>query len=107
MNPLANLTPQQLRRAAEIKEQIQSLESELDGLFEGGAATPMSVVARPPQKRTMSANAKSKISASLKKRWAGRQGPKPKANGKMSSAAKAKISARMKEIWARRKAAKK
>ena len=111
MNPLTNFTPQQLRQAAEIKEKIQSLESELDRLFAGHSATPTSAPARPTPTRTMSAAAKSKISASLKKRWAARQvvevAPKPKAAGKMSPAAKAKISAGMKEIWARRRAAKK
>ena len=110
MNLLVNLTPQQLRQAAEIKERIQSLESELDQLLASRSAAPISAASESPQKRTRAAGAKSRRGTSARKGYAvqqtvGARSPKPKANGKMSPAAKAKISASMKELWARRRAA--
>ena len=111
MNLIASLTPQQLRRAAEIKEKIQPLENELARIL-GGLTT--GAVARAPRsrrRRKMSAEARARISAAMTKRWASKRpataGQKPKRKGKMSPAAKAKLSARMKEIWAKRRAAKK
>ena len=53
---LASLTPQQLRRAATIKEKIQSLENELGRIF-GPSLKPVAAVAP-------------KIAAAQKARWA-------------------------------------
>jgi hypothetical protein len=63
---ITDLTPQQLRRAAEIKEKLDSLNKEfrmaLDGLSSNGAASR--------KKRTMSAAARRKIAAAQRARWA-------------------------------------
>jgi hypothetical protein len=64
---LANLTVQQLKRAAALKERIQKLEKELMNLL--GAAAPSAAKAGP-KKRHMSASAKARISAAAKARWA-------------------------------------
>jgi hypothetical protein len=48
MSSIINLSAQQLRRAAAIKEQIQSLENELGRIF--GSSTT-SVAAAAPKKR--------------------------------------------------------
>jgi hypothetical protein len=102
---ISNLSAQQLRQAASIKDQIQSLENQLAKLL--GFSTP-ATAPKPAKKRTMSPAAKAKLSAKLKAVWAKRKGTnKRKGKSKMSPAAKARLSAKMKAIWAKRKAGKK
>jgi hypothetical protein len=107
---LSSLSVQQLRKAATLKEKIQSLEKELGRLL--GSSTQSAAQAAPRKKYKMSKAARARISAGAKARWAKLKGSKPsvkparKARGKMSAAAKAKLSAKMKMIWARRKARK-
>jgi hypothetical protein len=112
MSSISNLSVQQLRKAAALKEKIQSLEKELGRLL-GSTATPAASAAPNKKKFKMSAAAKAKISAAAKARWAKIKGKKTAAKSpakgkrKMSAAAKAKLSAKMKTLWAARKAAKK
>ncbi len=101
-----------MRKAAALKERIQSLEKELSHLL-GSSAAPAAAPATR-KKWKMSAAAKAKISAAAKLRWAKVKGTKPaakpaakKGRRKMNPAAKAKLSAKLKAIWAARKAAKK
>ncbi|MGA2241296.1 MAG: hypothetical protein ABSH11_04590 [Verrucomicrobiota bacterium] len=107
---LSSLSVQQLRKAATLKEKIQSLEKELGRLL--GSSTQPAAQAAPRKKYKMSKAARARISAGAKARWAKLKGPKPsvkrarKGKRKMSAAAKAKLSAKMKMIWARRKARK-
>ena len=64
---ITNLTPNQLRRAAQIKEQIASLQNELNklaGLNSAPAAQPQKA------KWTMSAAGRARIVAAQKIRWA-------------------------------------
>jgi hypothetical protein len=68
MSSIINLSAQQLRRAATIKEQIQSLESELGRIL--GSPTKPVAVAAPKKRRKMSAAGRAKISAAAKARWA-------------------------------------
>jgi hypothetical protein len=68
MNSIINLSAQQLRRAAAIKEQIQSLENELGRIF-GSSTKPVAVVA-PKKRRKMSAVGRARIAAAAKARWA-------------------------------------
>jgi hypothetical protein len=63
---ITELTAQQLRRAASIKEQIDILNQELRRLLDG--TTHNGFVSA--QKRTMSAAAKKKIAAAQRARWA-------------------------------------
>jgi hypothetical protein len=113
MSSITSLSVQQLRKAAALKEKIQSLEKELGRLL-GSSATPVTATTRK-KKFTMSAAAKARISAAAKARWAkvraakgaSKPAAKPtakKGKGKMSAAAKAKLSAKMKALWAARKA---
>lgn len=111
MKSIASLTSAQLRRAAEIKENIQSLNNELNRIFVGPATA---AAAGAPQvahvKGKMSPAAKAKLSAKLKAIWAKRKAAAaaPKAGqvrSKMSPAAKAHLSAKLKAYWAKRKAA--
>jgi chromosome segregation ATPase len=112
MNPL-DLTINQLKRAAAIKEQIEDLNKELRGIF----GAPATTRATPKKKRTMSAAAKKQLAAARKARWANlrrakpaTQSVKPSARAKkktMSPAARAKLSAKLKAYWAAKRAGKK
>ena len=69
---LINLTPAQLRQAADLKEQIASLNKELTAIF-GGSVTPLPIKAAVPvakKKGGMSAAGKARIAAAQKLRWA-------------------------------------
>jgi len=107
---LSSLSVKQLRKAATLKEKIQSLEKEIGRLL--GSSTTLAAHAVPKKKWKMSKAARARISAAAKARWAKLKGPKAsvkparKARRKMSAAAKAKLSAKMKMIWARRNAKK-
>jgi hypothetical protein len=106
---LLDLSPNQLKRAAAIKEQIDRLNAELRGIL----GSPNN--SRPAQGKTrmMSAAAKRKIAAAQKARWANfRRGKPTKASsGKAtknakSPATRAKLSAKMKAYWAAKRAGK-
>jgi hypothetical protein len=109
MSSITSLSAQQLRHAAAIKEQIQSLENEFGRIF--GSSTKSAVAAAPKKKFRMSAAARAKISAAAKARWAKVNSKKvavkkaPKAKGKLSAAGRAKLSAAAKARWAKAKAA--
>jgi hypothetical protein len=100
---VANLSAQQLRKAATIKERIDSLQKELDRLF-ASSNLPAST-----GKRIMSPAARRKIAAAQKARWAKAKGPAEKSEKpsgrRMSAAARAKIAAAAKARWAKAKAA--
>jgi hypothetical protein len=66
---LANLSAQQLRRAAAIKDQIESLEKDLQRIF-GAPATVEKLQAPRKKRRRMSAAGRARISAAAKARWA-------------------------------------
>jgi len=63
---ILDLTPQQLRRAASIKEKLDALSRELRSVLDGTSTdgAPLS------KKRTMSAAQKRKIAAAQRARWA-------------------------------------
>jgi hypothetical protein len=108
-----DLTINQLKRAAAIKQDIEALNRELRGILGGRAIT------RPARKKSqnMSAAVKKKIAAAQRARWASlrransatRSGnPAPKAKKKaFSSATRAKLSAKLKAYWAAKRAGKK
>ena len=110
---LSDLTINQLKRAAAIKEQIEALNKELRTIL----GTPAISRAAPKKKRTMSASVKRKIAAAQKTRWANLRRAKPAAlpvkpaarakKKTMSPAARAKLSAKLKAFWAAKKAGKK
>jgi len=103
---LLDLTPQQLMRAASIKEQIAALNKELTNIL--GISSDGAVA---PNGRTMSAAAKRKIAAAQKARWAKlrrakpvTRSAKPAAKTKSTSAAaNAQRSAKLKAYWAAKK----
>ena len=108
MNSITNLTPQQLRHAADIQERILALQDELNGLIE---PAPSYAGAAPSGKRRLSAEGLANIRAGARKRWAkvgrwnGVSEMQPKRRRKMSAAGRAAIAARMKKRWAAAKRA--
>ncbi len=110
---LSDLTINQLKRAAAIKERIEALNKELRSILGVSAKSG----AAPRKKRTMSAATKRKIAAAQKARWVNLRRANPatqsvtpavKAKKKtVSPATKAKLSAKLKAYWAAKKAGKK
>jgi hypothetical protein len=108
-----DLSVNQLKRAAAIKEQIERLNKELSGIL----GTPASSRAAPTKSWGMSASARKKIAAAQKARWANLRRAKPvprsakpvaKAKKKrMSPAARRKLSMKLKAYGAQKKAGKK
>jgi len=116
MSSINDLSVQQLRHAADLKEQIAALEKELNQLF-GSPVTPVAAIV-VKKKGGMSAAGKARIVAAQKARWAKIKSAKSavkaaqpvksaKKKSTMSPEAKAKISAAAKARWAKIKAAKK
>ena len=111
MDLIANLTASQLRRAADIKEKIASLQDELSKYL---GAPASSTDGAPRKKFKMSAAGRARIIAAQKARWAkvktakgsaGSAKPAKKGKRKLSAAARAKIAAAARSRWAKAKAA--
>ncbi|MDE3067352.1 MAG: hypothetical protein KGJ60_07345 [Verrucomicrobiota bacterium] len=68
MNTIATLSAQQLQRAAEIKEEIESLQHELNRIFGPSNSETTSATSKP--KRRMSASGRRRIAAAQRARWA-------------------------------------
>ena len=112
---MLNLTSKQLRHAADLKEKIDGLETELATIFGGNGSRMPSPFksAKTAKKKGMSAAGRARIAAAQKARWAKVKAAKPanagvKTTAKrkvMSAAQKAKISAAAKKRWAKAKAA--
>ena len=110
---ITELTANQLKRAAAIKEQIEVLNKELRSILR---VSPKSGAASR-NKRGMSAAVKRKIAAAQKARWANlrraksaTRSVKPAGQPKkktFSAATRAKLSARLKAHWAAKRAGKK
>ena len=106
MENFTSLTPQQLRRAADLKERIDALEKELGQLL--GAPAPAAAAAAPKRKK-ISAAGIARIRAAQKARWAaikkGKAQGKPAPKRKVSAAGRAKLAALARARWAKVKAA--
>jgi len=111
---IINLTPSQLRKAADLQEKIAELQNELGAIL-GSNETTAPVV--KPAKTKFSAAGIAKIKKAQKLRWAKINADKEKTAGKpvvvkgrkkggMSAAGKAKIAAAQRLRWAKVKAAK-
>lgn len=98
-----NITPGQLRHAADLKEQIDTLQYELSELLGSSGQHEDGVAAGP--KRRMSRAGRARIAAAARARWAklrrqsGAGNSAPQKKRKMSSAAKARLSAIAKARW--------
>jgi len=110
----------QLKQAVSIAEQIEELQAKLASLIGGGSVTSAPKAASAPAvksgKRTMSPEARARIAAAQRARWAKSKGiakapaaaPKArKKRGKLSPEGRAKIVAALKARWAAKRAGKK
>lgn len=103
----------QLSKAIKIKEQIESLEGQLNSLF--GARSRAPKPAKSGRRAGMSAATRAKIAAAARARWAKAKGKKSsakrpaakvkRARRKMSASARAKLAALAKARWAKIKSA--
>jgi hypothetical protein len=103
MTPLQNLTVEQLRKLILIKEQIETLQGEIEAIAGGGES---SAPDKPPGTRKMSRSEAARIAVAA--RWAKARAanaePEPKKRRKVSAAARARLSAAAKKRWAKAKA---
>ena len=112
---LINLSVQQLRQAANLKEQIESLNKELGAILGSAGVSAPSKASKPVKKGGMSAAGKARIVAAQKLRWAKVKAAKPIAKAAVKPAKKkrtisaagiARIKAAQKARWAKIKAVK-
>jgi hypothetical protein len=96
-----DITSQQLRRAADLKERIEELQNELSALL-GETPEP-----NAPRKRNMSAAGRARIAAAQRARWSRFHvnGPGRAPQRKMSAAGKARLAAVARARWRKVKAA--
>jgi hypothetical protein len=89
-----DVTPKQLRRAANLQEKIQSLQSDLNQIL-GSEGSTSAQSSEGPTKRKFSAAAKARMKAAQRARWAKIKGTKAgrKAGRKMSAKGLANIRA--------------
>jgi hypothetical protein len=115
----------QLKEAVVLAEQIEALQAKLAHLVGGsGSVVSTSKVSAAPAakagKRTMSAEARARIAAAQRARWAKSKGASkapaaakapaassPRKRGKLSPEGRAKIVAALKKRWADKRAGKK
>jgi len=102
---ITNISALDLRRAAEIKDRIEALQSELNNILYQDGGTPS--VGTPYSSRRMSPAGLARIRAAQKVRWArfrANKGPAAAPKRRMSAAARAKIAAVARERWRKAKA---
>jgi hypothetical protein len=109
MKLLKDYSSAELRRIISIKEQIETLQTELQGF---GGETGNRAVGEPIKRgrRRMSASARRKIGLAQKARWAKVRGieaaPAAGKKRRMSAAGRARIAAAAKARWAKFRASK-
>jgi hypothetical protein len=112
---LINLTPAQLRHAADLKEKIESLQQELNHLQGTSDEAPSAEPSAKPavKTRNFSAAGLARIRAAQKLRWAKVKGTSTaeakaakRGRRKMSAEGRAKIAAAARARWAKVRAAK-
>src|SRR5208283_4663160 len=96
---MINATPKQLRKAANIQEKIQAMESELNSILDGSDETPAIEV----PKKKFSAYTRAKMRRAQQARWVKIKGTAPKKKRKMSAQGLANIQAAQKARWAKMK----
>jgi hypothetical protein len=73
-NPLTKVSVVQLKRAIEIRERIEALEQELNQVLSVPSEPEISAIRGRRGKRTMSPEARARIGAAQKARWAKKRG---------------------------------
>ncbi|HLH56270.1 MAG TPA: hypothetical protein VKY92_21965 [Verrucomicrobiae bacterium] len=109
MNGITNLTPQQLREAADLQQRILDLQNELQQLLGGSSSTP-SVTTTSRGGRRLSPEGLARIREAARRRWARERATNgasasSKPRRKMSAAGRARIAAMLRARWAAAKKA--
>jgi hypothetical protein len=121
---LSNVTAQQLRNAADLREQIEALQDQLNELLGSEAPAPVQAAVEAPQKpangrrrkkrKKLSAEGRANIAAAQRARWAARrdeapaiEAEKPKKKRNISEAGRRAMSLAGKRRWAKARAEKK
>ena len=113
---IAHLSAEQLRRAAAIREEIDSLQAQLEGLLSGDGRKvtrgKKKAAKKKGAKRKMSKAGRERIAAAARRRWAklrkdGKVATKKKgAKRKMSKEGRERIAAAARKRWAKVRAEK-
>ena len=102
MTPLQNLSVEQLRKLIPIKEQIETLQGEIEAITGGGgSAAPEIPKRRGRKKMSRSEAARIAVAARWAKVRAAKGGAAPKKKSKFSAAHRAALAAAQKARWAR------
>src|SRR5208283_2056050 len=106
MTKLTDLTTTQLRQIIALKEQMETLQSELDSIAGGEVPTPEDE--EFPKKRRRSAAVRARMAAAQRARWAKIKGagstdsqPAKKGKRRISAVGRAAMSAAGKARWAK------
>jgi hypothetical protein len=103
MTTLQNLTVEQLRKLVSVKEQIQTLQGQIESIAGGGLSAASN---KPAGARKMSRSQRARIAVTA--RWAKARAANgaaaPKERRKVSPAARARMAAAAKARWAKAKA---
>jgi hypothetical protein len=104
-NSLAELSPSTLRRAADLKEEIEALQNELSQLL----GAPIGAASSAGPKKRFSAASRAKMAQSQRERWARMKGPAvenpQKQQRRVSAALRKARSLAAKARWDKAKAA--
>jgi hypothetical protein len=109
MTNISNLTTTQLRQIIAIKEQIETLQGQLDSIA-GEGNIPIPAAEEAPKKRRRSAAVRARMAAAQQARWAKIKGTgatdfKPaKKDWRSSPSVRAKLSAAAKARWRKARA---
>ena len=105
MITLKDLSTNQLQQIIALKEQIEALQAEIESITGTPENSPDTV--RGPRKWRMSAEARAKIAAAQRTRWAKVKGTKvaKKKDGRSSPAFRAQMAAAARARWKKAKAA--
>jgi hypothetical protein len=112
MNLITNLSPAELRKAANVQEKILDLQKELNQILGGEVSTPAPTTPTRKQRRKVSAAGRARMRAAQLARWAAikgtapSEGPAPKRKRKMSAQGLANIRAGVAKRMAARGGAK-
>jgi len=106
MDSITNLSPAALRQAADVQEQIHSLQKELGQILGGDVPPPAQAPKGRRKRRKLSARAIANIRAGVAKRMAAQGKAVQKPKRKMSAQGLANIRAAQKARWAKVKARK-
>lgn len=108
MNSITNLSSKQLRRLANLKVKMESIQQKLGRIL--GTPTQTGDGATPRKRRRMSAVGRARIAAAARARWAKQRGTKapkatPKPKRRVSIAVRKRLAQLAKQRWAKAKAA--